>query len=931
MALSAFRDPRRAVMQRAAAAQTATDQARAGGKQLAATAGKAAAVDGSAALQVIPKRKPLGVPAAALPGTVNNVVPVDKPDVARPQVDPRTQLAQVADQMKTQRESGDLGSLLKTTNEQYLPQVQKLQTTMGTFDTGQVARLLGENAKIPQALPEQQRMLTELATKLQQARESGDMGTANSLGQQYASLVKAMHGQVTGQPVMPMVADPAVKAQFDALLAQRKLAQSSGSDLPPDRLKLLQDMQAQLQTGQPASAEKPVAAVNLNAPATPMNLPAGTKPYQVINAGSRSEGYYDETGKFIYGQPPADKVAAAQIDAQKAMQQAATAAGSPISSGDQPSRSGSGGGTPGSQVPTGETDASVQNPPAPTGQPAPYDAAQSWSTRMANPGLKIKQGGRMYDDPAGAQKIQSLVDYDSQFIAGFPPEGQAWVSTQMALEQKNFDQAIAQYPDQWDKIFRDHQTRVKDIQAKWESSGQFEARLNKIFDEAPPEAKVKIDSLPEVQKNEFYRQAIEDMKNGIDPLTKVDGYLAKFGETGDFQLKDPGFQVTDYKLDEFKPLDDPTVAAADAVDLTTDKSRIDQALSASGMTQEGQAALKLQMETIQKRLANGGGGFSEEELTKMAAPMFDQIDRDLAAQLTASQHDMAAGGYDTAAINAKSTEIRQAAAAQKKQAAIELVRENMGYKQSGTSEAIAALGGISESERQGALAEKKLGLEGATTQTTLSSEEKQAQAQANFQQKALFQEGNLTVWGKKTQRDLDLYGMQLDKYQTDKGLDVERLKIDLQERIADQGGSIEQARIQADKVAKSIEAAGREAELYDRRAAGIAELEQRAASGDQDAAYKVQALKVQQELSVLGLKSEQTKMVANILYGMRAQGLQLTQEMKMFIEQMLATEEAQQSGGFMEAFGSIVGGVAGSFLGPVAGAVGAKVGKDLVG
>src|SRR5690606_21302427 len=120
----------------------------------------------------------------------------------------------------------------------------------------------------------------------------------------------------------------------------------------------------------------------------------------------------------------------------------------------------------------------------------------------------------------------------------------------------------------------------------------------------------------------------------------------------------------------------------------------------------------------------------------------------------------------------------------KKAAVMELVRENMGYKQQGTQAAIQALGGIAESQQAGALSEKELALQGATTQTTLTSKEKEAQAQANLAQKALAQEGQLYAWGKKVDENLQQYGFQLDQYRTDKGFDSDRLKLDLDERVA---------------------------------------------------------------------------------------------------------------------------------------------------
>lgn len=890
MARSAFRDPRRARV-------TAVTDGAAVKKPIQPVQGSVGGINPTSPFRVRPRPRPQGVPASALPGTVNQpVTPVldpSKPDVYSPKpvqaTDNRAALASVADKMKTARESGDLGTLLKTTSEEYLPQLQTMQTSIGNVDTGQVARILGEDAAIPQDLPSQQKLLTSLAQQLQTARETGDLGTANRLGQQYRLLVQTMQGQVTGKVVTGQPINAV--GSFDPVTGQPVTAASTAP--------VAKGTVASTATGAPT----PDAIANAIGRLTPEQ-----------KAQYQSQWQAQQAKDARLGMPPQDFDTYLKIMIGGTFAQEQTAAG--------------GGPPPDSTVPSGEGD--VTNPPPSGGAPTgTFDAAQSWSTRLQNSGLVVAgRGGRWVPDSGGAQKIQSLIDYDQQFVAGFPPEGQAWVSSQMALEQRYFDQAIAQYPDQWDKIFRDHQTRVKDIQAKWETDGKWEAQLQAKFDEAPPETKVKLQELMKQGNDAALNAALEDLKAGKDPVANIDKYLAKFGADASFELA-PGEALPDYKLDQFEKQSGIDIAGADNVDLNTDKSRIDAALQQSTLSEEGKKALGLQLETIQKRLTDGGGGFGDDELKKMLEPIFSQIDRDTAAQITAASHDLAAQGITGPSATAQLNAIRDKATNDKKAAGMELVKQNMGYKQSGTSEAISALGDIATSERGAGLTEKELALSGATTQTELTSEEKRAQAQANLAQKALNQEGELSVWGKKVDENLEAYGFKLDQYKSDKGFDLARYKTDLDERVAQGELDVEEAKLAYSKVKDSIDSAQKETDSYDRRNEVIAGLRQRAAEGDQDAEYRVQALEVQQELTALGIKTEHSDKIASLMYGVRAQGLQLSQEWKMFIEQMAATKEAQESSGFMDFVGTVVGGIAGSFAGGVGASAGAAAGKAI--
>lgn len=463
---------------------------------------------------------------------------------------------------------------------------------------------------------------------------------------------------------------------------------------------------------------------------------------------------------------------------------------------------------------------------------------------------------------------------------------------------------------------------------QWESTGKYEAQLDELIKTPRPGSQYTINDLPENLKNEAVQEALAAVKAGQDPQAALDKYLAYFDQNVDFSLKPPGITAPDRTVEGMTKTGGIEIAGPDNVDLSTDKSRIDAALQRSGMTPEGQQALKLQLETIQKRLSEGGGGFSEQELNDMAAPILAANNRAMQADISAMQHDLAASGFESGPILAQKTaEIRQQYAEKNQAAITELVRENMGYKQQGTSEAIAALGGIAESERTGALSEKELALRGATTQTELTSQEKQAQVEAEYRQKALFQEGRLTQQGQLIQQELESYGLNLQKYQTDKGFDEAALDRDLKERLAEQEGSMAAAELKFKQIKEAMDQAGKEVERDDARDSLIAELTVRVAQGDQDAKYQMEALNVEKDYRQQGLDNNWAEFLGNLQYQIMSNREENQLKWKMLLTRIDA-EIKSQGGGGLTGFLAEVAGIA---VGAATGGLGTAAGGYLAG
>lgn len=749
---------------------------------------------------------------------------------------------------------------------------------------------------------------------------------------------------ISGQP-----ATSEMQAQMQALLSQRKLAQESGTDLPPDKLKVLQDMQSMLAGGKPGEGFD-LAKVQAGATGTPGTLATGDRYNQnpnVITQATTTE-QTDRVGTAITPTAASPEMQAqieALIGKQKIAQQSGTdlsdvekallqrlqeqsSQATPIlkttteqtaTSAPQPTS-----GPPGSAIPSGETDANIQQPGQPAQTPAPtFDGATAWAGRMQNPGLKIKVGGRMIDDPAGAQKIQSLIDYDNQFLAGLPPEAQGWASERLASEQKTFEAALAQYPDQWEKIFRDHQTRVADIQNDWNSSGQYEKQLQDLTAKAPPELKVKIEELPSIQQNELYRNAIEQYGQNPSPEQLAAKYAEMYPNGYDFSLQPPGFDPSKGTLEEYQKQFGYEPTKSDATIGKTDTSGI----NTSGQTQVGTEVTQQQRDELTKEL--NAQGYTPEEINSILSGQFQELEASKQAAIKSAVSQGAMTGFGKTLASIVNATAGVAAGYDRQAAMLKGDLTKQGLDQAAARRA-AGLQGLSD------IATREAGIAGTQANAGLGaaeigSRENIAQGELQLAKDTLYQGGQLSALGMKIDENLKAYGLSLEKYQTDQNFDIALMENDLKERIAQQTGDITAAELEAKNITASIQAGMEERRIDDARSSEIASLEQRAATGDTEAQFRTTQLKVETELRKLQLDNDWSQFVGQVLYNIMSGREQLDQRRAEFLESIRQYEESKGGGGFGSILGSIAGTLGGSLLGPVGTIVGTWAGNQITG
>jgi len=176
------------------------------------------------------------------------------------------------------------------------------------------------------------------------------------------------------------------------------------------------------------------------------------------------------------------------------------------------------------------------------------------------------------------------------------------------------------------------------------------------------------------------------------------------------------------------------------------------------------------------------------------------------------------------------------------------------------------------------------------------------------------------------QENLKEYGMSLEKYQTDKGFDEAGLDRDLKARLAQSDLDVEEQKLKYQQVKDSIDFAMQEKTGDDKRYAQIAELEQKGAQGDQDANFKVQSLRVEQDLRDRGMTNEQARFNGNLMFYLLNNREERSQELLMFYEGLKA-QKAMQGSPWLDFLGQFIGvaaTVAGTVIaGPAGGAVAA--------
>jgi hypothetical protein len=454
---------------------------------------------------------------------------------------------------------------------------------------------------------------------------------------------------------------------------------------------------------------------------------------------------------------------------------------------------------------------------------------------------------------------------------------------------------IAQLQNQKTQLQNDRQGALD----KWNSIGQYEDQLQGILAQQFPGTQVNINDIPEAQRNEFFRQATEALQAGKSPSEIANIYRSMFPEGYNFDLA-TGTAPLKETIDAYLPASSPTINQSGAAIGRTDTAGI----NTTGQTAIGAQVTQQELDALKEELS--AKGYTEAEKEAILRGDLQALEADKQQAIRSAVGQASAGGFGQtlgAIINAT------AGTAQRYDAEAERMRGELtrqGLEQAATRRAagIAGLGQVAAREAGIAGTQAQAGLGAAE----IGSRENIASGQLQLAKDSLFQEGQLTAAGQQINQQLQSYGFQLDKVLADQNFNLETFKTQLQERIANQTGNIEAAKLQADNITKSIQFAMDETQIDNQRKAQVAELELRAAQGDQQAKLDVQQLKVEQELRELGLSNDHTDRLGGWLMEIMMKREALSQQDRQFLQAL--QQQAKESGktGFLDIVNSILQG-----------------------
>ena len=668
-----------------------------------------------------------------------------------------------------------------------------------------------------------------------------------------------------GAPSRPV--DVNAQSQELATLAnQMAKARTSGdmgtlNTLTAQYSKLVQSMQTQVAAAPAGTGVTGQAAT-----------PAEQQQLQTLLAAKKTA---ESTG----GALPADQAALlAQLQAKMAGTQqgaptgteaaaaAAAAKGGAAQTAQSASTSGPGGE---SAIPEGSTQTTT--PPAPTAGPG----SQKWIDEVAGSAKNfVEQLQKRKPGDGGYASIANWISQQYQSTGKMPSleDVNAWWTAQGNGSIAG-DTNIRDVLTDWTK-------ERNQKQQAWDSTGQYEDQLQTMMNTPAPGSTVKIADLPETLKNEFYREAMDALKNGKDPKDLIGDYLSYFDQNVDFNLKPAGYEERTKDIHDYEKTGAPGVSELGAADT----SGITGALVKATQTDAGNKAMMTALDALTKRL-QGGGAMSDQDFSAA----FSLIDQETTANVSAMAHDLANAGQATSGTTAQQlAAVRQQGTDKKAALVKEMLSKQMEVNAQDFQQSISQLTGIAKQEAERLVAERGQDITGQTSATELQTRREEVS-------KTLFQEGQLTIYSEQVEENLKEYGMSLEKYQTDKGFDEAALDRDLKARLAQSDLDVEEQKLKYQQVKDSIDFAMQEKTGDDKRNAQIAELEQKGAQGDQDANFKVQSLRVEQDLRDRGMTNEQARFNGNLMFYLLNNREERSQELLMFYEGLKAQKEMQGS------------------------------------
>lgn len=615
------------------------------------------------------------------------------------------------------------------------------------------------------------------------------------------------------------------------------------------------------------------------------------------------------------------------------------------------------GGTPPSTVPTYQQPSTTELPgkpatgetPATTAPPSTVNPRTSYSNAtsaiasidqaLSNQALPIGMRNQLM---ARKAQYEKLFQYDESIINSPPPsagtpEGRAKWDAMVQSEIDTFNNELKQYPDQFDKIFQNHQTRMSGLKNDFERKGQYEAQISQFNQYVQDELKKQGIAIPDaasVQNNPAYQAAIAAMQSGKSLDEAAALFRQGLPNNYNFQVGDANFTPNKGTIGDVTQTNIPNINRGEQINVGgTMINRTDLEALLSGDNNLANKASGAALESLLQTLKTGGA-LTPEQLKQLQDPFTqDSLNRQGAAERDTLGALSARGfGTNASAVVGGISQVANEYETQRKQQEASLLRENLMAGIEGKQKATQGLADLAASERQARINAAEIGSKENIAQAGLTSEEKMKQADLQFAQDELYQNGQLSQAGLALKQNLETYGLNLEKYKTDQGFDLELAKQDLTQRLAQSGLDVDAAKLQADNVFKSLDVAIADKKIDAEVNTAIAELQQRVASGDRDAQFKVDSLRVEQNLRQQGLDHDLSMFTADLAYKIMSGREKLDAEVFMFLKNLDAKLKEQNSGGGLGGFlGKIIGTVVGSAAGGVGAAVGNYVGGKLGG
>lgn len=445
-------------------------------------------------------------------------------------------------------------------------------------------------------------------------------------------------------------------------------------------------------------------------------------------------------------------------------------------------------------------------------------------------------------------------------------------------------------------------------------------------------AGIPIPDATSVQNNPAFQAAVEAMKSG-KPLADVAAqFRASLPADYNFQVAPAGFNPQKGNVDPYNQTNIPNIQQGEQIQVggtTINRTDLEKLLAGEGGL--ANKAAQAQYDELMK-IIQSGGSLTPEQMKQLTDPFIkDSLTRQGAAERDALGALSARGfGTNAAAVTGSLSEIGRGYEAERTQKQADIIKENLMAGLEGKQRAVEGLGNLAKSEREARINAAQIGSKENIAQAEIEAQRQQQQANLKFAQDELFQQGKLTQAGLELDQNLKKYGLDLQKYQTDQGFDLEMAKQDLQQRLAQAGLDVDSAKMQADNVFKSLDVAIQDKRIDADVNQAIADLQLKAAQGDQDAKFKVDALRVEQDLRQQGLDHELSMFVADLAYRIQSGRERMDLEKWMFLKELDARLKEQNKGGGLGGFfGTLIGGAAGALTGGIGTAAGAYIGKSL--